>query len=288
MEYRVTAVITTCRRQWDIIERAIKSVCAQTYPVCELLLIDDNAVDSPFTKEILEKLPAYPIARYVSMGGNSGVAAARNRAVTEAQGDLIGYLDDDDEWFPDKIRKQVAVFEAHPDAGIVYGVGLKWNDDTGKEEGFTWSYTVFRDSPSFQDMLAADRIGSTSHPLIKKEVLRDVNGFQEKGIPAVEDYELWLRIIRRYPGYGLKEALYRKHMNNSEHVSRNRNRTFEGYRYIYHEFQEDYDRLLYAKKAILWNVVREGVKAKNPKVVPYFFQWLTLKWNRKAKEPAAL
>ena len=283
MSYNVTAVITTCRREWSIIERAIRSVSAQTRPVYELLLIDDNDPSSEFTKTIKENIKAWPIARYVSMGVNSGVAAARNKAMSEARGDLIGYLDDDDEWFPDKIEKQTAVFEAHPDAGIVYGVGMKLNDDTGKEEGYTWSYTVFRECPTFEEMLAADRIGSTSHPLIKKEVLKAVGGFQTQGIPAVEDYELWIRIIRQYKGYGLKEALYHKHMNNSEHVSRNRNKTFAGYRYIYHEFEEDYAKNLYAKKRILWNVVREGVKAKNPQVLPYFFRWLLLKWNPKAK-----
>ena len=264
MAYKVTAVITTCRRDWKIIERAIRSVCAQSYPIYELLLIDDNDLDSEYTKIIKEKSAAYSLVRYVPMGGNSGVAAARNKAISEAKGDLIGYLDDDDEWYPDKIKKQAEVYEAHPDAAIVYGVGMKWNDDTDKEEGYTWSYTVFRECPTFEEMLAADRIGSTSHPLIRKEVLCEVGGFQTKGIPAVEDYELWTRIIRGHKGYGLKEALYLKHMNNSEHVSRNRNKTFAGYRYIYHEFQEDYAKNPYARKRILWNVVREGVKAKNP------------------------
>lgn len=261
-----------------MIERAIKSVISQTYPVCELLLIDDNEPDSEFSNVIRSHINAFPLVKYISLGGNSGVGTARNKAVEVAEGDYIAYLDDDDEWFPDKIREQISILEKHPHAGIVFGLGLKWNDDTQSEEGLTWSSTVFRESPTFNEMLAHDRIGSASHPLISKSAMKEVGGFRAKQeMPAVEDYELWIRIIQKYKGYGINEALYRKHMNNQEHISRNHSRTFEGYRYIYQEFKQDYLKDSYARKCIVWNVVREGVKSKRPAVIPYVFQWLILK-----------
>ncbi len=275
--YRVTAVITTCRRSWEILERAIRSIEGQTYPVEELLLIDDNAKDSPFSERICQELVSHPLVRYISLGGNSGVGTARNKAIEVAKGNLLAYLDDDDEWFPEKIEEQVALFETHPGLGIAFGIGMKWNDDTEEDEGYTWSYTIFKEQPKFQDMLANDHIGSASHPLILLKALKDTGGFRPKDLmPAVEDYELWIRIVQKYPAFGLKKGLYRKHMNNQEHVSRNRTRTFMGYRYIYEEFKAYYLKDRYARKCILWNVTREGIKAKNIGVLPYFLQWLPL------------
>ena len=227
--WKVTAVITTCRREWDILLRAIESVIAQTCPVYELLLIDDNDPESDYSKIIRDHLDQYPLVNYVSLGGNSGVGTARNKAVECARGNYIAYLDDDDEWFPEKIQEQVALLKAHPDAGIIFGLGLKWNDDTQKEEGLTWSSTVYKDCPTFNEMLAHDRIGSASHPLILKKAMQEAGGFRlKKEMPAVEDYELWIRIIQKYKGYGINKALYKKHMNDQEHISRNRSNTFEG------------------------------------------------------------
>ena len=277
-KYAVTAVITTCRRQWEILERAILSVAGQSYRVFELLLMDDNEAGSSFSEEIKEKISQYPFVTYVSLGGNSGVGTARNKAIEIAKGDYIAYLDDDDEWFPDKIEKQVDLLHDYPDAGIIFGVGRKWNDDTQVDEGYTWSYSVFKENPSFQDMLANDHIGSASHPMILKKALEETGGFRSKEeMRAVEDYELWIRICQRYPAHGLKEALYRKHMNDQEHVSRNRSRTFAGYRYIYHEFKDEYAENPYGKRCILWNVVREGIKAKQFSVIPYLLQWALLR-----------
>ena len=56
--FRVTAVITTCRREWTVLERAIRSVMAQTYPIQELLLIDDNDPDSEYSRIIRDKVKA--------------------------------------------------------------------------------------------------------------------------------------------------------------------------------------------------------------------------------------
>ena len=247
---------------------------AQTYPIQELLLIDDNDPDSEYSRIIRDKVKAYPLAVYISLGGNSGVGTARNKAVAEASGEYIAYLDDDDEWFPEKIKEQTDMLRLHPEAGIIFGFGLKWNDDTQKEEGLTWSSTVYKESPTFSDMLAHDRIGSASQPLILKKALQETGGFRTKQeMRAVEDYELWIRIIQKYKGFGIDKALYRKHMNDQEHVSRNHSRTFEGYRYIYQEFYADYKKDKYARKCILWNVVREGVKAKRAEVVPYLIKW---------------
>jgi glycosyltransferase involved in cell wall biosynthesis len=95
---------------------AIDSVLAQTHPNLELIVVDDGSTDS--TAEVAE---AYgPPVRCICQE-NGGMAASRNRAIPEARGTYFSFLDADDRFPPDKLRGQLAVFEADPELEIVYG-----------------------------------------------------------------------------------------------------------------------------------------------------------------------
>ena len=88
------------------IQQAIESVAAQTYPNWELLIVNDCSKDQ--TKAIVESLmPEYPQIRFFDQPSNQGVAAARNRAIIEAYGEYIAYLDSDDAWRPNKLERQL-------------------------------------------------------------------------------------------------------------------------------------------------------------------------------------
>jgi glycosyltransferase involved in cell wall biosynthesis len=90
---------------------AIESVLAQTWSPVELIVVDDGSTDR--SGEIAR---AYPLS-YVHQE-NSGVAAARNRGVEAAQGELLSFIDQDDVWLPEKLERQVAALEKDPGAGI--------------------------------------------------------------------------------------------------------------------------------------------------------------------------
>jgi glycosyltransferase involved in cell wall biosynthesis len=95
---------------------AIDSVLAQTHPTIELIVVDDGSTDR--TGEIAE---AYGASLRCIRQENGGMAAARNRAIPEARGSYLSFLDSDDRFPPDKLRSQLAVFEADPELDIVYG-----------------------------------------------------------------------------------------------------------------------------------------------------------------------
>jgi glycosyltransferase involved in cell wall biosynthesis len=95
---------------------AIDSVLAQTHPSIELIVVDDGSTDR--TGEIAE---AYGASLRCIRQENGGMAAARNRAVPEARGSYLSFLDSDDRFPPDKLRSQLALFEADPELDIVYG-----------------------------------------------------------------------------------------------------------------------------------------------------------------------
>ena len=282
-KYTVTAVVTTYKRKWRQIERAITSIIRQSYPVTEILLIDDNVLsnasdsgkiaENEFTADIKKESLRFREVTYISMGGNQGVGAARNRAISLAKGDLIGFLDDDDEWKEDKIEKQVRMFERDPELGLVFGLGKIFYDDTGKTSAL-WQESIFKEKPLFQDMLWGDYVGSASQPLMKADLLRKLGGFNPDRKAAVEDYELWIRISKESRIWGTPDILYIKHMDQGEHISTSNDRVLRGYLRIYEEFRNEYDKNILAKRHILRNIVRVGVKSRNPEVLPYIFRWV--------------
>jgi len=98
------------------IQRAIKSVLAQTYPHFELIIVDDGSTDGSF-----ETASDIQDARIrIIRQENRGVSAARNRGVAEAKYDWVAFLDGDDEWLPDFLMQMYKLCNDFPGYGI-YG-----------------------------------------------------------------------------------------------------------------------------------------------------------------------
>ena len=90
------------------IAESIRSVLAQTYENWELLIVDDCSTDD--TDTVLKQFQD-PRIRYFKNETNSGAAVSRNRALREAKGRWIAFLDSDDLWQPEKLQKQIAFMQ---------------------------------------------------------------------------------------------------------------------------------------------------------------------------------
>ena len=201
----VTAIIPVHNGEWFVAD-AIRSVLAQTYPKVECLVVDDGSKDG--SAEVAKTFA--PAARYV-VKDNGGVASARNHGVSRARGEFVAFLDADDAWVPTKIEKQMDVFRAHPDAGLVYS-GLTLVDEKmipiGELEPapppLALRNTLLLEQPS------ATGIGSTA--LLPAPVFRGVGGFDER-LSTSADCDLTCRIALRHPLACSTEplALYRCH-----------------------------------------------------------------------------
>lgn len=270
---KVTAIVTTYKRDWFFVDRALRSIEEQTVPALEILLVDDNDPASAESGELRRRAAAeHPAVRCLSQGKNMKTARARNFGAENAGGDYVAFLDDDDEWLPDKLEKQLALFDEHPGAGLVFGMGKVFGEDN-TARGYTWQHEVYKEHPTYVDMLANDHVGSTSHPLIRRDVFLKLGGFRPS-LPAVEDYDLWIRVSREYPIWGTEDVLYLKYMPAGEHVSGNPKKLLKSYTDIRSFYLEDYRKHPAAHTNILYNILRQAVFCKTPRAVPAGFRWL--------------
>lgn len=102
----LVSIIMPSYQTGRFIRETIKSVLAQTYSNWELIIIDDCSTDN--TDEVVSAFTGDPRIRYMKNSKNSGAAVSRNRALREARGKWIAFLDSDDLWEPEKLEKQIA------------------------------------------------------------------------------------------------------------------------------------------------------------------------------------
>ncbi|WP_458449497.1 glycosyltransferase family 2 protein [Fibrobacter sp.] len=200
------------------IAESIRSVMAQTYTDWELIIVDDASTDSTdeVVKDVIlsgaqaESKDLSSKIHYLKNDRNRGAAYSRNRALREAKGKWIAFLDSDDIWTPDKLEKQIAFME---------------------KNGYAFSYTRYEEmdengTPTGTIVSGPKRITKTGMynycwpgcltVMYDREVVGDI---QIAEIQKNNDYAMWLKICRKANCYLLDENLarYRKRTGSITH-----------------------------------------------------------------------
>ena len=191
----VSVVITTYGRS-ELLGRAIESVLLQTYDSIEIIVVDDNDSDSEqrtHTESALQNYIQNHGIDYLKHEKNSGASAARNTGIKASRGEYVAFLDDDDEWFPEKLEKQVAYFESlDSKVGVIYCSYILAEYDGDKE----WIRSEKGDLTKELLMLEFEP-GASSTLVFKKAVLDEIGEFDES-LERNEELELLVRLCRSY------------------------------------------------------------------------------------------
>ncbi|BDR54286.1 glycosyl transferase [Bombiscardovia apis] len=236
----VTAIITSYKRPVETVHRALVSAINQTYPKLEILLVNDCPEDANLSAslEILcQELSATRPVSYISMESNGGACKARNLGARQSSGQYLAFLDDDDEWQPSKIEQQVAAAQSHPEAGLVYCNAILQYDGSDKPDGLLATEPM----PSgdiFYQLLGSNFIASCSYPLISRELFTQLGGFNEH-MPALQDWELYLRLVKQAPAAYVSEPLARYHFHQGERISAHPERRTGAFEIIHARYQRE-------------------------------------------------
>jgi len=181
------SVVVPCFNAEPYLRQALESVRAQTRSPLECLVVDDGSTDR--SAEIAASFG--PPVRLLRQH-NQGRAAAANRAIAEARGDLVMFLDADDFWHPEMVAAQVDAV-VRTGAALAYCPAVRC-DAAGVESGSQ----IARPLPErcIRELLPANLI-VVCGACLRTEVARDLGGFDGRFWPA-DDYHLWLRVAARH------------------------------------------------------------------------------------------
>jgi len=202
-------VVVPTRDRPELLRECIRSILAQDYPgpIRVLVVYDQSEPDRTLSDE--QSLGIDNSRRRVEVitnQRNPGLAGARNSGILAAGAELVAFCDDDDQWLPGKLRKQVDALSQDPGAEFVCcGIDVRYDGESHKR-------TLNMSRISLQDLLR-DRL-TELHPstfVMRRKAVVDGFGLVEENIPGsyAEDYEFLLRASRQHVIANVPEAYVR-------------------------------------------------------------------------------
>ncbi len=216
-KYPLVSVIIPTYNRGHLIKKAINSVLNQTYKNLELIVVDDASTDN--TEEIISTI-TNPNLIYIKQSSNLGPSVARNKGIEIAKGELIAFLDSDDQWYPEKLEKQInLLLNSDKSIGAVY-CGMEFYDFKTNERIGEHIITV-----DIKNNFTSGKYFLTP-PMVTvlayKSVLEEVGGL-DSNLKANEDTELAIRICKKYNFALVNESLVKVTRNHEQLMANNEN-----------------------------------------------------------------
>ena len=205
MNELISVVIITYKRPITVLKRAVDSARFQDYENLEIIIVNDCPEDSEGSLAIDKLVASYDDSRIILKHHqkNKGANAARNTGLNIAKGSFIAFLDDDDEWYKNKISSQYNAICKSERYGIAYSGFLRIED---KNEIPCYPKCLKENDSCLENILEDNYIGPTSFSLIRMKAIKMAGGFDEK-IKVCQEYELWIRILEKYDAICVNELL---------------------------------------------------------------------------------
>jgi glycosyltransferase involved in cell wall biosynthesis len=192
MSPRVTLGVATYERDTYLAE-AVASCLRQTYDDLEVLVVLDGG-SNPNVEQVLAGFDD-PRLRIVRHEVNRGIAEAYNAIIREGRGELIAMLGDDDVAEPDRIARQVAVFDRHPDTGVAHGAA-SIIDGQGVQRG-TWPSQDRARHELLRHLVREHNTLVDPTRMVHRRVYEAVGGYSSD-FRLAQDFDFWLRAVRAF------------------------------------------------------------------------------------------
>jgi glycosyltransferase involved in cell wall biosynthesis len=253
MDFRPeVSVIVPAYNRRELLMRALRSVLGQTFGEWEAIVVDDGSTDG--SGDVCREFPDARL-RVIRHSSRRGPAAARNTAIGASQGKVVAFLDSDDEWLPDKLEKQIHAFRtAQRDVGVVYSGTRRLFG--GKTYEIPSPAIRPKDGDVFQTVLRDAYLVHTSAAAVRMECLQTAGLFDES-LPALEEWDLWMRLAKVCRFVHLPEFLTISHATPGS-LSADRSLFFRAKRLVLRKHREEFLRSPRALMAVLGGMARLG------------------------------
>ncbi len=211
---------------------SVQSVLQQTYTHLELIVVDDGSTDG--TKDALGPFMSDPRFRYHHQR-NRGAAAARNTGIRMAQGELIAFNDADDLWYREKLERQLPLFKASEQVGVVYS-----ERDVIDEHGakIPTRRVERRRGAALSGRILVENFVTNSSAVLRRDCIERFGVFDES-LKRSEDFDLWLRYSLYYAFDFVPEPLM-AHRKWPDQMTKDKSLVFEANFLIQERFLRDH------------------------------------------------
>ena len=214
------SVVVPCHNEAKYIEQCIKSIIEQSdySSISEIFVVDDGSTDE--SPQILKQLKLKFNKLKIITTDGVGISAARNIAIKLSKSEFIAFLDADDYWDKNKLKKQLKAFNYDPSIGLVYGDYWDFSKSDGTDSVLV-SVRSFNlsDKDQLTQYFLKDGPILPSTAIYRKEVFFTVGFFNEK-LKFAEETELNLRIAEKWKFFHVKESLLYKRKRQGQTTTR--------------------------------------------------------------------
>ena len=221
----LVSVILPTRDRVKYLDRAVASVLGQSEQHFELIVVNDASSDG--TREYLDRLAARDSrVRVIHNAVARGGAGARNAGIACSRADWTAFLDDDDEWMPMKLDRQLEALSANPSA-VACSCSYIMRFSSGRSRLVSVPAIL-----TLGQLLVDNQLGSSSACICASKVLRDIGGF-DVNFKSAQDHDLWVRLRQTGDVAVCGEALVLYHSHGETRITNNLRTQYLGARHFY-------------------------------------------------------
>jgi len=199
----IISVIIPVYNREQTISNAIESVLNQSYDDYELVIVDDGSEDG--TIDVIKSYDCKKI-NVIELGTNNGANVARNKAIMEANGEYISFLDSDDVYPYDNLEKKYDHLK-HLDKSFAGVCTPTYKYD---HKGLKSIHKPKKEKITQEDIKKKNLIGGFSSIILRRSVFEHV-GFLDESLPACQDYEFYIRLLKEYDIKPIEDTSVKKY-----------------------------------------------------------------------------